>query len=185
MSLKKAGIWGIMLLMTTTALWGCSRPEENKGDTPVTDVALADIEKAVAAVYGDNYIPNTEYDTSAIESEFGVKKEWYENAIAKGPMISTQVDTFVGIESKKDHAQEVEDALQAYRKRLLEDTMQYPMNQIKIQASQVVRYGNYVFFLMLGEVSMEEMERGDQAALEAAQAENQKAVDVVEEMLYE
>ena len=32
---------------------------------------------------------------------------------------------------------------------------------------------------------MEDMERGDQAALEAAQAENQKAVDAVEEMLYE
>ena len=43
----------MMLLMMTTSLWGCSRPEENKGDTPVTDVALADIEKAVAAVYGD------------------------------------------------------------------------------------------------------------------------------------
>ena len=71
--------------------------------------------------------------------------------------------------------------MQAYRKRLLDDTMQYPMNLIKIQASQVVRYGNYVFFLMLGEVSMEDMERGDQAALEAAQAENQKAVDAVEE----
>ncbi|MBU9745004.1 DUF4358 domain-containing protein [Diplocloster agilis] len=185
MERKKAGILGITLLLMAAALWGCSRPEENKGDTPVTDVALADIEKAVAAVFGDNYVPNTEYDAGALESEFGVKQDWYENAIAKGPMISAQVDTFVGIEAKKDHAQEVEDALLAYRKRLLEDTMQYPMNQIKIQASQVVRYGNYVFFLMLGELSMEDMDRGDQAALEAAKAENQKAVDVVEEMLYE
>ena len=33
---------------------------------------------------------------------------------------------------------------------LKEDTMMYPMNVARIQASQVVRHGDYVFFLILG-----------------------------------
>ena len=38
----------------------------------------------------------------------------------------------------------------AYQKVLQEDTLMYPMNIAKVQASQVVRHGDYVFFVMLG-----------------------------------
>lgn len=50
-------------------------------------------------------------------------------------MISTFVETFIGVQAKDGKGDDVEAALNAYRDRLVGDTMQYPMNIAKIQAS--------------------------------------------------
>ena len=53
------------------------------------------------------------------------------------------------------------------------------MNISKVQASEVVRHGDYVFFVMLGTASEEAQEQGEEAALQSAQEENKKAVDAI------
>ena len=53
------------------------------------------------------------------------------------------------------------------------------MNISKVQASEVVRHGDYVFFVMLGTASEESQEQGEEAALQSAQEENKKAVDAI------
>ena len=73
----------------------------------------------------------------------------------------------------------MEKALTEYREYLLNDTMQYPMNVSKIQASQVIRHGDYVFFVMLGGPDDDAMEKGDEAALKSAEENNQIAVDII------
>ena len=51
------------------------------------------------------------------------------------------------------------------------------MNMAKVKASEVIRHGDYVFFLMLGtyDTSIED----ENAALEAAKEANKIGVDVV------
>ena len=44
-------------------------------------------------------------------------------------------------------------------KRQIQDTCQYPMNQLKIQASKVYVKGNYVCFIMLGTISNKQEEQ--------------------------
>ena len=40
--------------------------------------------------------------------------------------------------------------LQAYLDYVQENALQYPMNTAKVQAAQVVRHGDYVFYVLLG-----------------------------------
>ena len=86
---------------------------------------------------------------------------------------------FIGIEAADSAADDVETALNAYRDGLLENSLQYPMNLPKIQASQVVRHDNFVFFVMLGAPDDASLEEGDEAALESAVENNQIAIDII------
>ena len=104
----------------------------------------------------------------------------YETYVAEGPMISVHVDTFAAVEAKEGQADAVEQAFADYREAQLTQSAQYPMNLPKIEASQVVRHGNYVFFVMLGTPSAEAEMEGEEAALESAREQNQIAVDVID-----
>lgn len=82
-----------------------------------------------------------------------INEELIEEYIAEMPMMSTHVDTFIAIkvsEGKVDKADVVENALINYRANLVENSIQYPMNIAKVNASKVIRKGDYVFFIMLG-----------------------------------
>lgn len=145
-----------------------------------TDVDLADVLEAVKQAYGDDYIPSMDYDEQAMKDLFGISEDQYEAFFAQGPMISVNVDTLIGVQAKEGQADAVEQALEDYRKTLIEDSMQYPMNMVKVHASEVVRYGDYVFFVMLGTPDMEAEEQGEEAALESAKQNNQIGVDAIQ-----
>ena len=63
---------------------------------------------------------------------------------------------------QKDVYDAIETALNNYRQSLIDNLMQYPMNQIKIQASVVESMGDYVFFIMLGEIPTSIEEQGEE-----------------------
>ena len=66
-------------------------------------------------------------------------------------MISAQVDQMAIFKAKNASSKKkILSAVKKYQKKLKEDTMQYPMNQLKIQGSKVYANGNYVCFFMLG-----------------------------------
>lgn len=145
-----------------------------------TDVELSDVLEAVKQAYGNDYIPGMDYDAQAMEELFGIGKDQYEAFFAQGPMISVHVDTFIGVQAKAGQADAVEQALLDYQKQLIENSMQYPMNLAKVNASEVVRYGDYVFFVMLGTPDAEAEEKGEEEALESAKANNQIGIDAIE-----
>lgn len=165
------------------SLVACSSKKDDQGAGNVKDVPVSEIQTAVKEAYGEAYTPNMDYDAQALESIFGVKADWYEEFIAQGPMMSAHVDTFVAIKAKEANVKDVVDALNSYRDYLVNDSMQYPMNQIKVQASRVEQVGNYVFFILLGEIPMEVEEQGDDAILTAAKEQAQIAVDAINKIL--
>ena len=80
----------------------------------------------------------------------------------------------------KNTKKKIKNKLTAYRQGLINDTMQYPMNLLKIQASKVYVKGDYVFFIMLGYVDSNTEETStEEQVIEAYKAENQKAVDAI------
>lgn len=180
----KKGIIGILMVVFMLALTGCgSKNNASGGDTQdknVKEVSLEEIQTSVKEAYGEDYIPSVDYDKSTIEEQFGVKEAWYDDIIAQGPMISTHVDTFIAVKAKPENKEDVKTALGAYRDSLIKDTMQYPINQIKIQASRVESYGNYVFFLMLGVIPTDAEEQKEDIVLKAFEEQNQKSVDAIE-----
>lgn len=169
-------------VFAATVTAGCARSGSN--ETAVNqDVSVQELHEAVKAAYGDNYIPDQALDDGGLENILGVEPGLCEEYIAEMPMISMNVDTFAAIRAKKGKGEQVKEALEAYREKLVADTMQYPMNQIKIQASKVAAYDDYVFFIMLGFLEPEQEEQEESAVLKAYEEENDKAVQAIEELL--
>ena len=117
-------------------------------------------------------------DQDVLAEQYGIKKNMYEEVIAEGPMLSFQIDTFIAVKAKDGKAEEVKAAMEKYKQYLLDESMQYPMNASKIPATQVYRFGNYVFFSMLVSPQGEEPE-SEEAYLEAAKKQNQIAYDTI------
>lgn len=131
---------------------------------------------AVLEALGENYWPNMMLEPDLLEMTFGITPDMYEDYIAEVCMISTNVDTLVVIKAGEEQIQAAEDALNAYRDAKVSDTMQYPMNLGKIQASVVERHGDYVYFVQLG-ADMSEVETEESITL--SQAANQSAIDAL------
>ena len=143
------------------------------------EVNLEEVHTAVKEAYGEMYIPSMAYDDQVMNDLFGIGSDLYDSYIGEGPMMSIHVDCFVAIDAKEGKGEEVEELLNAYRTDLVENSMQYPMNVPKVNASEVVRHDDYVFFVMLGTPSDEALESGEEEALASAQENNQIAIDVI------
>lgn len=173
----------VMVGVMAFSLVACSTKKDDQGTGNIKDVPVSEIQTAVKEAYGEAYVPSMDYDAQSLESIFGVKEDWYDEFIAQGPMMSAHVDTFVAIKAKEANVQDVVDALNSYREYLVNDSMQYPMNQIKIQASRVEQVGNYVFFILLGEIPTDVEEQGEDKMLEVAKEQTQIAVDTINKVL--
>ena len=159
---------------------------ENTNDTQTNygaGVSLTDVKNALVETLGENYWPNTEIPADFLKDIYGISEDMYEEYYAEMPMISTNVDTVIIVKAKEDQITAVEDALKAYREVMVNDTMQYPMNVGKIQASRIETFGPYVCFVQLGADTMEASETGDDAVIEQCQEANELALEVIQNTL--
>ncbi len=138
---------------------------------------------AVKKAYGSDYLPSVRLKKDEIKTRFGISSSWYSSAIAEMPMISAHVDTLVIVKAKNaDSKTKIKKALVDYRKSLIKDTSQYPMNQLKIQASKVYVKGSYVCFFMLGTLDAKEQEQEESKVIAAYKKLNDKAVRAVKKL---
>lgn len=152
---------------------------------PEVSEELDKIHKKVVETFGENYIPDTPYDKTAISELFGVSEDWYDYAIAEGSMISLHVDTFIAIHATEGNLENVQNAINNYRNVLVEDTHQYPMNQLKIQGSKVFTSKDYVFFVMLGNIEDETEYDKDEDIIAEYEKLNQNTIDAITSVLGE
>ena len=143
-----------------------------------SSVSVSSIVDAVKSAYGQTYLPQMDLTAEDIEARYGIKADDYDEAVAQVAMISTQVDTFVAVKAKDGKADAVVSALNAYRDDLVNNSMQYPMNVPKVNASKVYQNGNYVFFIMLGEFAPEDADEA--AAVAFHEEQNQIAVTAID-----
>ncbi len=161
-----------------------SSAEETSGSTDESETGsskLKEVRDAVAEAYGENYLPEMPLDAESLEMLYGVKPDMYEEALGEIPMISAQVDTLILVKAKEGRAADVQAALEAYRTNQLEAGMNYPMNVPKIEASEVLVYGDYVCYLMLGMIDDSIEDEGEM--LTAYQEQNQTGKQVLEQYL--
>ena len=146
------------------------------------------VKQAVVDELGDDYLPSMALTPDLLEMETGLTSDMYEDYLAEVPMISVNVDTLLIIRAKNDTVDKVEEALNAYREKSVSNTMQYPMNGPKIQASRVVKIGNYVCFVQLGADvfgALEENGAGDsdEAAIKYCQDVNDSVIEILRQQL--
>lgn len=172
----------LMAAMLAVSMTACGGNKDNGNGTQqeqVKEINMSELHQKVKDAYGEDYIPNQSLDETYVKDMFGLTTDMYEEVIAEMPMVSVHIDTFVAVKAKEGQADAVEAALNTYRDTQINDAMMYPANAVKIQGSQVVRHGDYVFFVCLGVISMEAQEKGDEAILTEAKELTQKAVDVI------
>lgn len=150
-----------------------------EGETTGWSEEMEGVKKAVTDALGEDYWPNSAMEPDMLETVFGITSDMYDDYMAEMPMISMNVDTLVVIKAKEGQADAVETALNDYRENLVGDTMQYPMNLGKIQASRIEKVGDYVCFVQLGADTTEAMENGDEAVIEKCQAANEMAIEAI------
>lgn len=150
--------------------------------TEKKEVTLQQIVDAVKKAYGDAYLPNMIIETDILAEQYGLTEDLYDEVFAEGPSLSFQIDTFIAVKAKKGKVKAIKNAFEKYKKYLIEDSMQYPMNAAKIPATQVYSFGDYVFFSMLVTPQGEEPET-EEAYLAAAKKMNQKAYNTIKKML--
>lgn len=154
-------------------------PQDAAGQGEGWSEEMAAIKQAIVDEIGEDYWPTMALTPEMLEGSFGLTSDMYEDYLGEMPMISTHVDTLLIIKAKSDKVSEVEEALNAYRDALVKDTMQYPMNLGKIQASKVETIGSYVCFVQLGADTSEAMESGDEAVIAHCQEQNNLVIEVI------
>lgn len=171
---KKIIILGLVSIMICMSV-ACGKKAEVK-----PEVELSEVADAVKQAYGEEYVPDTDVDSELLESMYGVTDDMYEDYIAQIPMININIDTFIAIKCKEGKQQDVVDALTKYQDYIKSDTLQYPTNAVKVQASRIIEKDGYVFFVMLGVIPMEVEEQGDEAILKKAEENNEIAQKVID-----
>lgn len=140
------------------------------------------VHDAIKAAYSEkDFAVNVALTKDEIKDMYGIPSSWYTAASAEVPMISVNVDTLVIVKAKNSSTKKkIKKKLTEYRQSLINDTMQYPMNVLKIQASRVYEKGDYVFFIMLGFIDQDLQQTGTESEiLDAFRAKNNKAVKAI------
>ncbi|HBN55348.1 MAG TPA: hypothetical protein DD414_01095 [Lachnospiraceae bacterium] len=160
-------------------LAGCGKKDPMTEETGFRDdVSPEALVLSVSSELGDEYWADMELAPEFLESWYGISDDMYEEYYGQSPMISANVDTLIVVKAKEDRVSDVKEALDAYRDAMIQDTLQYPSNIPKIQASLIETFGKYVCFVQLGGSAVEEED--EETALAACKEVNEQALSVIE-----
>lgn len=137
---------------------------EDSADNTASAGETSKILAAIRDAYGDNYLPNMEIPEEYLNATLGIEQGTYTEFSAEMPMISAHPDLAVIVKAADGKAADVKEKLEAYRTYLIEESMQYPMNQAKVNAVKIVENGDYLALLLLGEIDDREDASDDDRA---------------------
>ncbi len=129
---------------------GTNAPEEGE------ESSVKKIAQAIKDAYGENYLPDMEVPKELVDTTFGLEKDSYTDVFAETPMISAHPDTLIVVKAVNGKTGDVKAKLEKYRDYLVNESLQYPGNIAKVNASQVVANGDYAAFILLGAINENE-----------------------------
>ncbi len=122
--------------------------------TPWTE--LDKMRNEIVKWYGPTYYPNIKvhedeaYLGTYLADTLKIDASWVDEIIIEVPMISANADTLILVDPSEGNAENVLNALQAYKTYLVEESFQYPMNEARVKTAAVAQVGDYVCFSILG-----------------------------------
>lgn len=142
------------------------------------DENLNEIYQGIRDAYGDSYSSGTAYTEAKLAQRLNIDPAWCGAYLAEEAGDEENGTLFVAVKAQPDMADSVEKVLLEYQDMLMDNSSQHPIRLAQAQASQIVRYGEYVFFVMLGQVP--EGTEDELEAFQTADESNQKAVDAID-----
>lgn len=138
---------------------------------------LNNIKEAVKTSFEDNYVPSMPIEETMLKELYGLDPTWYDAIEAEVAMMSTHVDTYIGLHPTEGNKDNILEALNKYKDYLVSDSLQYPMNMEKVKAATILEEGDYIYFIMLGVINDDITDESERLA--AFEEQNQKAIDVI------
>ena len=168
----------LLAIMASVLLVACAPKDNDNGTGETGNVDIKEVHEKVKSELGEDYFPSMELTLDDLVGRTGVNPDNVDEFIAEIPMMSVHVDTFIAVKANESDGEAVEASLEGYHNEILEQSANYPMNVAKVNASKVIRNGDYVFFVMLGAMDDDnDMDSSDAAKF--AEKENQRAIDVI------
>lgn len=115
-----------------------------------SDAAAQDLVNAVSDELGDDYWPDAELAPEFLDDWYGISDDMYEEYYGQTSLSSENADALIVVKAEPERLEDVQNALDTYREAMRQDSLQYPSNMPKFQASVIRTYGNYVCFVQLG-----------------------------------
>ena len=153
---------------------GSTKPNVEQDKKPAYTYTAQSILNKVKAVYGSSYLPNMPLDATMVSETFNVDLSLVEDFVSEMPMIGFHPDKVLIVKAKEGKIKEVVAQLEAARKDMIANTINYPANAEKIKSIKVVSKDNYAAFFLLG--SAENNSEDPEERLKFAETEVQKAV---------
>ena len=145
--------------------------------------ALSKLRESVKEELGENYWPEVSLSEEELKAKTGITQDMYIEFLAEEPSLQANIDTMIIVHAKEDYVGEVEQALEEYRSRLIEENRQYPQNYGKASASRMETIENYICFVQLGADTSIVANKGEKEILAYCQEENERAIDVLEKTI--
>lgn len=141
---------------------------------------LQSVKTALRETLKEAYLPNAEIKADELAETYGITADMYDAAFAERAGEGA-VDTVILVLAKEGQTDAVEEAMNAYRDLMVNDTTQTPENRNKIQASRIERIGNYVCYVQLGATAAIGAEAIDDEIIMQCQEQNELAIAVIEQ----
>lgn len=145
--------------------------------------ALSKLRESVKEELGENYWPEVSLSEEELEAKTGITQNMYIEFLAEEPSLQANIDTMIIVHAKEDYVGAVEEALEEYRSRLIEENREYPQNYGKASASRMETIENYICFVQLGADTSIVANKGEKEILAYCQEENERAIDVLEKII--
>lgn len=146
-------------------------------------VTLMQLKKKVEDELGEKYWPEIFMTDEELEEETGINKDMYEEFLAQTQIIDANIDMMIIIRAKEDYVGTIEQKLEEYRNRMIEENQKYPQNLGKAKASRMETVENYICFVQLGADTSVVADKGEDEIIAYCQEDNERAIDILEKTI--
>lgn len=144
---------------------------------------LLQLREKVKDGLGEKYWPDVFLSEDELEDKIGITEDMYEEFLAEEQIIDSNIDMMVIIRAKEDYVGMIEQKLEDYRSRMIEENQKYPQNLGKAMASRMETIEDYICFVQLGADTSIVADRGADEIVAYCQEENERAIDILEKTI--
>lgn len=146
-------------------------------------ITLMQLREKVKDELGEKYWPDVFLTAEKLEEKLGITENMYEEFLAEEQIIEANIDMMVIIHAKEDYVGTIEQKLEDYRSRMIEENQKYPQNLGKAKASRMETIEDYICFVQLGADTNVVADKGEDEIVAYCQEDNERAVDILEKTI--
>jgi len=146
---------------------------------------LPELKEEVQELLGDHYWPEVNLSKEELERLTGISEEMYVDFLAQKQSLDSHIDMMIIVHAKEAYVGAVEQAIEKYRSKIIEQNRNYPQNLSKAKASRMETIDDYVCFVQLGADTTVVADRGSEAVTAYCLEENERALYVLEKAILE